>query len=150
MRHNVVTKTFSRDTEHRKAMMRNLASSLVTSGSITTTLAKAKYLRPYIEKILTKAKKADLSAIRSSVRSLGSEVSARKLISEIAPKFLNRAGGYTRIIKLGLRDGDKAPLAKIEFVAEEQKPAVAEKKTTRVKKTKPEVQVVEEVKETND
>lgn len=136
MRHNVVTKTFSRDTEHRRAMMRNLAASLVVHESITTTVAKAKYLRPYIEKLVTRARKGDISAIRQSIIDLGSDSAARKLVKELAPKFATRNGGYTRIVRLDSRDGDKAPLAKIEFVKDEKKKATEEKatKTPRAKK----------------
>ncbi|MBI2414929.1 50S ribosomal protein L17 [candidate division WWE3 bacterium] len=147
MRHNVITKTFSRDTEHRRSMMRNLAASLVEHEAIVTTVAKAKYLRPYIEKIVTRALKGDLSAVRQSIIDLGSDSAARKLVKELAPKFATRPGGYTRIIKLASRDGDKAPLARIEFMKEVQK--AKEEKSSKETKISKAAKVVKSTKPEN-
>lgn len=148
MRHNVVTKTFNRDTEHRKAMLKNLAVSLVENESIKTTVEKAKYLRPFIEKALTKARAGTIAAIRETISKLGSESAARKLVKDIAPRYMNRNGGYTRIVRLGNRDGDKAALAKIEFVQEakiEEKEEPKAKATKAPRKKKEVVETQEEI-----
>ena len=113
---------FGGDAAHQKAMMGNLVASLVAAEAIVTTEAKAKYLRPIVEKCVTKAKKAQLhedQAVhlqRQVVALIRDREQANKLFSEIGPRYADRAGGYTRILKLGPRHGDNAPMARIEFV----------------------------------
>lgn len=96
--------------------MRSLAVSLIVNERIQTTETRAKALRPYVEKLVTKGRTNDLSARRLLVSRLGSEEIAKKLIEDIAPRYAERAGGYTRITKMGIRKGDAAPQAVIEFV----------------------------------
>jgi len=124
MRHRVVKKTLGRNKDQRKALISNLAAQLIEQGSINTTLAKAKVVKPYVEKLVTKAIKANKSennlikfnTVKLLRKHLRSEKSIRSLMDNVAPKFLNRKGGYTRIIKTGNRSGDNAILARIEFV----------------------------------
>lgn len=126
MRHRVVKKTLGRDGDHRKALLSNLSSQLIEKGKIDTTLAKARYLKPKVEKMITKAVKAYKSGdkitkfniIKLLKKELRSDTSTRKLIDEVAPKFLKRPGGYTKIIKTGNRDGDNALTARIELVTD--------------------------------
>jgi large subunit ribosomal protein L17 len=113
---------FGGDSEHQKAMVGNLVASLIAAEAIVTTEAKAKYLRPIVEKCVTKAKKAhenDERAVhlqRQVVALIRDKDMAHKLFEEIGPRYADRAGGYTRILKLGPRHGDNAPMARIEFV----------------------------------
>jgi large subunit ribosomal protein L17 len=113
---------FGGDSEHQKAMLGNMVASLIAAEAIVTTEAKAKYLRPIVEKCVTKAKKAQLhedQAVhlqRQVVALIRDREQANKLFSEIGPRYAGRAGGYTRILKLGPRHGDNAPMARIEFV----------------------------------
>jgi large subunit ribosomal protein L17 len=117
MRHRVVGKKLGRDTSHRKALLKNLSGSLIVSESITTTLAKAKYLRPYVEKLITSAKKStSFSSKRLIMGDLNDTEASRKLFSDLAVRFSERPGGYTRITKLPRRGGDNALMAKIELV----------------------------------
>lgn len=135
MRHRIFGKKLSRDESHRKALLKNLAISLVEHGSVTTTLAKAKYVKPFFEKLLTKARVKSQPVVRELRKRLGNEVAVRKLIEEVAPKFAKRPGGYTRIVKLANRDGDNAQMARLELVkvVEEKK---AEPKARSTKKPK--------------
>ena len=109
---------FGKSAAHQKLMLANLASHLIISdaGAITTTEAKAKALRPVAEKVITKAKKGGLHNHRQVVSYLGDKEMAHKLFTEIGPRYADRNGGYTRILKLGPRPGDNAPMARIEFV----------------------------------
>ena len=113
---------FGGDAEHQKAMMGNLVASLIAAEAIVTTEAKAKALRPVVEKCITKAKKADaqrdlrVHLQRQIVGFIRDKDMAHKLFAEIGPRYSDRAGGYTRILKLGTRHGDNAPMARIEFV----------------------------------
>lgn len=124
MRHRVVKKILGRDKDHRKALISNLSEQLIEKEKVNTTLAKAKALRPRFEKLVTKAIKAHNSndkifkfnTVKNLKKDLRSEAAIRKLMEEIAPKFSKRPGGYTRIIKTGERDGDKASTARIELV----------------------------------
>lgn len=116
MRHRHGYRKLSRTSAHRKALLKNLAIALIESGKIETTLAKAKTLRSYIEKLITKAKSADLNTHREIFAYLQDKNSTKKLINEIAPKYSDRNGGYTRIIKTRNRRGDAAPMAFIELV----------------------------------
>ena len=113
---------FGGDAEHQKAMVGNLVASLIAAEAIVTTEAKATFLRPIVEKCVTKAKKAHANedaAVhlqRQVVALIRDKDMASKLFSEIGPRYADRAGGYTRILKLGPRHGDNAPMARIEFV----------------------------------
>ncbi|MBU3700616.1 MAG: 50S ribosomal protein L17 [Acidimicrobiia bacterium] len=110
------SRRFGGDAAHQKLMMANLAASLFAAEGIVTTEAKAKALRPVAEKLITKAKKGGVHRHRQVVSYLGDKEMASKLFSDIAPRYSTRAGGYTRILKLGPRQGDNAPMARIELV----------------------------------
>ena len=116
MRHNKTGRKLGRKTAHRKALMSNLASALITNKRIKTTDAKAKELRKYIEPLVTFAKKGDLHSRRQVLKKIRHKSIVRELFENIGPTFSNRNGGYTRIIKLGFRDNDCAPISIIEFV----------------------------------
>jgi len=107
---------FGGSSQHQKLMMANLVASLIAAEGITTTEAKAKALRPVAEKMITKARKGGLHNHRQVVKFLGDREMASKLFDEIGPRYEDRQGGYTRIIKLGPRKGDNAPMARIELV----------------------------------
>ena len=109
-------RNFGGSSQHQKLMMANLVASLIAAEGITTTEAKAKAMRPVAEKMITKAKKGGLHNHRQVVKFLGDREMASKLFDEIGPRYEERPGGYTRIIKLGPRSGDTAPMARIEFV----------------------------------
>ena len=116
MRHNKTGRKLGRKTAHRKALMSNLASALITHKRIKTTDAKAKELRMYIEPLVTFAKKGDLHSRRQVLKKIRHKSIVSELFENIGPAFSNRNGGYTRIIKLGFRDNDCAPISMIEFV----------------------------------
>lgn len=117
MRHGRKNRKFGRKANVRRGFIRSLAVALLTYEAIKTTEARAKELRPYIEKLVTKAKTGDVAARRLIRARLGNqETLANKLVDEIAPKYAERAGGYTRITKLPHRKGDASPMAIIEFV----------------------------------
>jgi large subunit ribosomal protein L17 len=101
---------------HQKAMFGNLVASLIAAEGLVTTEAKAKALRPVMEKVITKAKKGGLHRHRDVVAFIRDKEMAHKLFEEIGPRYAERAGGYTRILKLGPRHGDNAPMARIELV----------------------------------
>lgn len=111
---------FGGDAAHQKAMMGNLVASLIAASAhsqgITTTEAKAKALRPVAEKLITKAKKGDIHNYRQVIAYIRDEDMAHVLFHDIAPRYEDRHGGYLRILKLGPRPGDKAPMARVEFV----------------------------------
>ena len=107
---------FGGSSAHQKAMMGNLVASLIAAEGITTTEAKAKAMRPIAEKMITKAKKGGVHNHREVVKFLRDREMATKLFDEIGPRYEDRAGGYTRIIKLDPRSGDNAPMARIELV----------------------------------
>ena len=116
MKHNIKKRKLNRTSSHRKALLMNLSNALVKHEQITTTLTKAKELRPFIEKIISLGKKGDLSARRKTMSILQDEKMTKKIFNTIANRYSERNGGYTRIIKLGNRFGDNAPTAVIEFV----------------------------------
>lgn len=116
MRHNKSGRKLGRKTAHRKALMSNLASALITHKKIKTTDSKAKELRMFIEPLVTSAKKGDLHSRRQVLRKVRHKSIVRELFDNIGPKFSDRNGGYTRITKLGFRDNDRAPMSIIEFV----------------------------------
>jgi large subunit ribosomal protein L17 len=116
MRHRVAGRKFSRHTQHRELMFRNMLVSLLEHERIRTTLAKGKELRSWADKIITLGKKGTLHARRRAFALLRDKTIVKKLFDEIAPKFKDRAGGYTRVYKLGWRQGDAAPLSLVELV----------------------------------
>ena len=116
MRHRKAGRQLRRTSEQKLALLRNLASSLIVSESIETTEAKAKELRPFVEKLVTKARTGTLHARRLAGRHVHKRETADKLFREVGPKFAARPGGYTRILKLGHRRGDGADMARIELV----------------------------------
>lgn len=128
MRHGNSGKRLGRNTSHRKAMMRNMVTSLFEHEKITTTDARAKELRPMAEKLITLAKRGDLHARRIVTEVVRDRKTVAKLFERIAPRFTERPGGYTRIIKLGHRLGDNAALSMITLVEEAYAPK-AKKKT---------------------
>lgn len=128
MRHNKSGRRLGRTTSHRIAMFRNMVTSFLTHERIITTDAKAKELRPIAEKMITLGKKGDLHAIRQASSYIRDKKTVTKLFNTIAPRYKERAGGYTRIIKLGIRPGDTAPVSVIELVEEALEKKVSKKK----------------------
>ena len=118
MRHRVEGRKFGRDTDARRLMMRNLVKSMVEHGQINTTLAKAKEMRRFVERVVTYGKNNTVHSRRLAYSVLGDRDLVKKLFDDIAPAFANRNGGYTRVIKAGFRRGDNAPMAIIQFVEE--------------------------------
>jgi large subunit ribosomal protein L17 len=116
MRHRKAGRQLRRTSEQKLALMRNLATSLIEHGAIETTEAKAKELRPFVEKLITKAKTGTLHSRRLAVRHIHKREAADKLFQELGPKFATRKGGYTRILKTGHRKGDGAEMARIELI----------------------------------
>lgn len=116
MRHKIKGTKLNRTSSHRKAMFANMATSLVMNEQIKTTLTKAKALRPYIEKLVTKAKYGSLAARRDIISRIKDKKAADKLMSVLSERYKARPGGYTRIVKNGSRYGDMAPIAYIEFI----------------------------------
>ena len=116
MRHLKSGRHFNRDTKARKALMRNLCTSLLEHGRITTTEAKAKELRRWVDRLITEAKADDLAARRRVAREISKDEVADKLFSNLMPRLRERPGGYTRIIRRGNRLGDAAPIVLIELV----------------------------------
>ena len=109
-------KRFGGDAAHQKAMLGNMVASLIAAEAIVTTEAKAKAIRPVVEKVITKAKKGGVHNHRQVVSFIRDKDMAHKLFEEIGPRYADRNGGYTRILKLGPRPGDNAPMARIELV----------------------------------
>ena len=116
MRHQKSGRRFNRDTDHRKALMRSLCAALIESGRITTTEARAKELRRWVERLVTKAKPNDVTARRLVAKDVPDPVAVQQLFETRLPKLADRPGGYTRIIRKGPRLGDAAPMVVIEFV----------------------------------
>lgn len=116
MRHQKSGRKLGRDASHRKALYANLTSALIEHGRIRTTEAKAKEVRPIAEQMITLGKRGDVHAHRQAVAFLRSKSIAHILFSEVAPRFADRPGGYTRIVKIGPRQGDAAPMAYLELV----------------------------------
>ena len=116
MRHQRAGKKLGRDSAHRKALYSNLAGALIEHGRIKTTVAKAKAVRPIAEQMITLGRRGDLHARRQALAYLRSQDVVHKLFSEIAPRFAERNGGYTRVVKLGPRQGDAASMALLELV----------------------------------
>ena len=116
MRHGLAHRKLNRTWQHRKAMLANMASALIEHEQITTTLPKAKELRPFVEKLVTLAKKGGISNRRIAVARVRDEAMVKKLFDTLGPRYEEREGGYIRVLKAGFRYGDNAPMAVIEFV----------------------------------
>jgi large subunit ribosomal protein L17 len=116
MRHHRAGRKLGRDASHRKALYANLTGSLIEHGRIRTTVAKAKEVRPIAEQMITLARRGDVHARRQALAYLRSQDVVHKLFSEVAPRFTDRPGGYSRIVKLGPRQGDAAEMAYLELV----------------------------------
>lgn len=137
MRHNKAGRRLGRKTSHRVAMFRNMVTSLLEHGKITTTDAKAKEIRVVAERMITLGKRGDLHSMRLAASVIREKSVVTKLFSTIAPCYKERLGGYTRIIKLGIRQGDAAPLSLIELVEAEMKPSKAKLTPVKIKETAP-------------
>jgi len=131
MRHGKSGRRLGRTTSHREAMFRNLVTSFLTHEKITTTDAKAKEIRSVAEKMITLGKRGDLHSLRQAASYIREKSIVTKLFSTIAPRYKDRPGGYTRIVKLGIRQGDAAPVSIIELVEEEMKPQKVRKQPVK-------------------
>ena len=116
MRHGKAHRRFNRRSDHRRAMLANMCASLIRHEQIVTTLPKAKDLRPIVEKLVTLGKRGDLHARRQAIAEMRDIPMVKKLFDVIGPRYKDRNGGYTRVLKAGFRYGDSAPVAVIEFV----------------------------------
>lgn len=132
--HRRLVKHFSRKSGPRKALLRGLMNSLVEHGRIKTTVARAKEVRRHIERAVTLGKKGDLNSIRLVISRLANQDLGLELVKNIAPRFKDRDGGYTRVIKIGRRPGDTAEMAFLEFVDFDWKVKTAAKSTAKAKK----------------
>jgi large subunit ribosomal protein L17 len=160
MRHRVVRSKLASDKDHNKSLLNNLSTELVLKEKIETTLARAKFLRPHIEKLITFAGKAaktsdklkKFNAVKELNRNFHVGEATKKMLEDIAKRFIGTPGGYTRIVKIGFRDGDQAEMARIEFTkAPEKKASKAGKALSRLKKNTKENKVdVQEKAETNE
>ena len=157
MRHRKRSRRLGTDTEHHISILRNQVTDLFKHGRITTTLAKAKELRRYAEKMITLAKKGDLASRRRALAFIRDKNVVRKLFSEIREKYMDRQGGYTRIIKVGPRRGDCAMMAIVELVEEKLSTRPSKLKKERLKKVyefierkKRELGLIKEEKQTQD
>jgi large subunit ribosomal protein L17 len=116
MRHNILGRSLSRDSGHRKALFRNMVTSLLRTEKIVTTEAKAKEIRPIAEKMITLGKKSGLSSYRQALAFILDKAVTEKIFQELGPRYKERTGGYTRITKLEPRLGDSAPMVQLELV----------------------------------
>tara|TARA_B100000925_G_C21986982_1_gene464972 strand:- start:497 stop:934 length:438 start_codon:yes stop_codon:yes gene_type:complete len=145
MRHNIKNKKLNKNSSHRKSMFMNMSNALIKHEQITTTLAKAKELKRFVEKIITLGKKGDLLSRRKTISILQDQKMSKKVFDILAERYKNRSGGYTRIIKLGNRFGDNAPTAVIEFVDRDENAKgldsgpVIEKKSTEEVEQQPQI-----------
>ena len=135
MRHKLGYKKLNRTPEHRKALIKNMLNSLIKYEQITTTLPKAKVLKPQADKIITLGKKSNLQNTKILVSKLQDKKSTDKVRKTLAKRYESRKGGYTRIIKAGYRYGDKAPLAIIEFVDRDVEAKRVDRKKKEIKKS---------------
>jgi len=131
-------KKLNRTSEHRKALLMNMLNSLIKYEQITTTLPKAKFLKPQADKIITLGKNENLQNTKLLISKLQSTKSANKVKKTLSKRYINRKGGYTRIIKAGFRYGDKAPMAVIEFVDRDFEAKKVDKKKKDISKVKKE------------
>jgi len=134
MRHRRVTRRLGRDIEHHFAILRNQVTDLLKHGRIVTTLAKAKELRRLADKVITLAKRGDLSSRRRALAIIKDKAIVRKLFTEIRTKYLDRPGGYTRIVRIGPRRGDASMMVMVELVEEKIKTKPSKVKKERLKK----------------
>tara|TARA_Y100000815_G_scaffold273122_1_gene303579 strand:- start:387 stop:824 length:438 start_codon:yes stop_codon:yes gene_type:complete len=134
MRHGIGYKKLNRTSEHRKALLKNMLNSLIKYEQITTTLPKAKFLKPQADKIITLGKKDNLQNTKLLISKLQDIKSANKVKKTLSKRYINRKGGYTRIIKAGFRYGDKAPMAVIEFVDRDVEAKKVDKKNKDIVK----------------
>tara|TARA_Y100000590_G_scaffold293096_1_gene330085 strand:+ start:87 stop:533 length:447 start_codon:yes stop_codon:yes gene_type:complete len=139
MRHGIGYKKLNRTSEHRKALLMNMLNSLIKYEQITTTLPKAKFLKPQADKIITLGKKGNLQNTKTLISKLQNKISANKVKKTLSKRYINRKGGYTRIIKAGFRYGDNAPMAIIEFVDRDVEAKRVDKKKDIKKDTKKEI-----------
>ena len=145
MKHNIKNKKLNKTSSHRKAMFMNMSNALIKHEQITTTLAKAKELKRFVEKIVTLGKKADLLSKRKAISILQDQKMLKKVFDVLADRYKNRSGGYTRIVKIGNRFGDNAPTAVIEFVDRDENAKgqdsgpVIEKKSTEEVEPQPQI-----------
>ncbi|MCA9347144.1 50S ribosomal protein L17 [Candidatus Saccharibacteria bacterium] len=139
-RHGYKGRKFGRETDQRRALIKGLASSLIDHTSIKTTHAKAKELVPYVEKLVTKAKKGDLHNRRQVISKVATVSSAHKLVDEIAPKLGARNSGYLRITKEGNRRGDNAPMSRVSFVDDLTEAPVAKASVAKAEIAAPKVE----------
>jgi len=146
MRHRVAHRKLGRVTEHRIAMLRNQATALLRHEHLTTTVPRAKELRPYVERLITIAKRGladgsanakELNARRLVMRDVQDRVIVTKLFDTIAPRFAERAGGYTRLLRIGYRKGDSAEIAQVELVGSEFNPRAAAETEAKSEPAKP-------------
>ncbi len=145
MKHNIKNKKLNKTSSHRKAMFMNMSNALIKHEQIKTTLAKAKELRRFVEKIITLGKNGDLFSRRKTISILQDQKMSKKVFDVLADRYKNRSGGYTRIIKLGNRFGDNAPTAVIEFIDRDENAKgldsgpVIEKKSTEEVEQQPQI-----------
>ena len=144
MKHNIKNKKLNKNSSHRKAMFMNMSNSLIKHEQITTTLPKAKELRRFVEKIITFGKKGDLFSRRKTISILQDQKMTKKVFDILADRYKDRSGGYTRIVKLGNRFGDNAPMAVIELVDRDENakgldsgPVIEKKPTEEVEQQPP-------------
>lgn len=135
MRHLNQGRKLNRTSAHRKALFKNLVLALIHHERIQTTDAKAKEMRRFADRMVTLGKQGDLAAHRRAFAFLQSHEAVKKLFDEIAPRFKDRNGGYTRVIKFGVRRGDAAPLSVVEFTGNEERSAAKKPRKKSVKKT---------------
>lgn len=138
MRHQRAGKKLGRDSAHRKALYANLAGSLIEHGRIKTTVTKAKAVKPIAEQMITLGRRGDLHARRQATAFLRSRDVVHMLFAEVAPRFKDRPGGYTRIVRIGPRPGDAAEMAYLELVDEEYVAQLREERATAVPEPAPE------------
>ena len=116
MRHNLAHRKLNRTASHRRAMFANMAASLIEHEQIVTTLPKAKEMKPFMDKLITLAKRGDLHARRQAISKIRNKDAVQKLFAVMGERYAERSGGYTRVLKAGFRHGDNAPMAVIELV----------------------------------
>ena len=138
MRHGMSYKKLNRTSEHRKALIMNMLNSLIKYEQITTTLPKAKFLKPQADKIITLGKNENLQNTKLLISKLQNIKLANKVKKTLSKRYINRKGGYTRVIKAGFRYGDKAPMAVIEFVDRDFEAKKVDKKKKDISKVKKE------------
>ncbi len=145
MKHNIKNRKLNRTSSHRKAMFKNMSNALIKHEQITTSLPKAKEIRKFVEKIITFGKKGDLLSRRKTMSILQDDKNTKKIFDVIANRYKNRNGGYTRIVKLGNRFGDNAPVAIIELVDRDEEAKgkdsgpIIEKKSTDEVEDQPQI-----------